>query len=177
MFEFVNSEFGGLDVLINNAGIGHLKRMGDQDYNDWKRVVEINLGGKFLCVKYATPLLKKSKDPKIINIASRLATKPMERASAYGPSASGIVMLTKVLALELSKYNIQVNSISPGLIRTPLTEKEWTKEDFDNYAKNNPSGRVGDVADVANTVLFLVSDSASYINGENINVNGGSLLK
>ncbi|MBT7706686.1 SDR family oxidoreductase [archaeon] len=177
LFEFIRVEFKGLDILINNAGIGNLKLMEDQDYNEWKQVVEINLGGKFLCAKYATPLLKKSKSPQIINIASRLATKPMERASAYGPSASGIVMLTRVLALELSKYNIQVNSISPGLIRTPLTEKEWSVKDFSEYAKNNPSGRIGETIDVANAILFLISDKASYINGENININGGSLLK
>jgi 3-oxoacyl-[acyl-carrier protein] reductase len=177
MFKFIKSELGGLDILINNAGLGHLSLIEDQDYNDWKKVIEVNLGGKFLCAKYATPLLKNSKHPQIINIASRLATKAMERASAYGVGASGIVMLTQVLALELSKYDIRVNSISPGLIRTSLTEKEWSNEDFVKYSKNNPSGRVGETVDVANVVLFLISKQASYINGENININGGSLLK
>lgn len=86
-------------------------------------------------------------------------------------------MLTKVAALELAKYNIKVNTVSPALAITPLTEAIISKEDFDAYATMNPSGRVCNPKDVANTILFLLSDDADYINGENVNVNGGNLLK
>lgn len=86
-------------------------------------------------------------------------------------------MLTKVAALELSKFNIKVNTVSPALAITPLTESIMSKEDFEAYAKVNPSGRLCRPIDVANTILFLLSDKADYINGENVNVNGGILLK
>ena len=110
-------------------------------------------------------------------MASRYAERPLAEASPLCISEAGTVMLTKVAALELAKYNIRVNTVSPALAITPLTEAILTKEDFDAYAKINPSGRVCKPIDVANTILFLLSDAGEYINGENVNVNGGILLK
>jgi len=176
MFEFLSSEFGTLDILINNAGIYIPDFIETHDVTTWDAVMNLNLKAKLLCTKYAIPLLKKSSEARIINIATRAASQSMEESSAYCCAATGIVMLSKVSALELSKYSIKVNTISPGLTRTPMTEAVDPDEEFDNYAKKNPSGRVGLPEDIANTVNFLVSQEAEFINGENINVSGGILL-
>ncbi len=136
-----------------------------------------NLRGKLLCTKYSIPLLKNSSNPIIINIATRAGISAMEESSAYCCAATGIIMLTKVSALELSKYSIRVNTISPGLTKTKLTLQYDTEEDFKEYVEKNPSKRIGTPEDIANTVLFLISKEGSFINGENINVSGGILLK
>lgn len=129
------------------------------------------------CAKYALPLLKKSKCPRIVNIASRFAQKPfIDGMMGYCCSEAGIVMMTKVLALEYAKYNIRVNTVSPSLTLTPMTRAVCSQEEIDTIAKKNPSGRLGEPADIANVVMFLCSEKADYINGENINVNGGILL-
>lgn len=177
MFEFLMLEFKSLDILINNAGIYIPSLIEELNYEDWKKIIDVNLNGKLLCTKYAIPLLRKSSYPVIINIASRSAIKPSEESSAYCCAASAITMLTKISALELSTYNIKVNTISPGLTKTSLTEKVDTKQDFNEYTKKNPSKRLGTPIDIANAVSFLISDKAAFINGENINVSGGILLK
>lgn len=177
MFKFLSSEFDTLDYLINNAGIDIPQYIEEHNLDDWKKIIDLNLNGKFLCLKHAIPLLKKASSPRVINIGSRFGEKPLEEASAYCCSEAAIIMFTKVSALELSKYNIKVNTVSPGLTRTPLTEKICSEEEFDAYAKTNPSKRIGRPIDIANAVLFLLSDKAEFINGENINVSGGILLK
>lgn len=177
MFNFLLSEFNTLDILVNNAGIYIPDFIESHEYNNWKKVIDVNLNGKFLCTKYAIPLLKKSPNPRIINIASRSGIRPDEESSAYCCAASAIMMFTQISAIELAKYNIKVNTISPGLTKTPLTEKTCAKEEFDIYAKKNPSGRIGTAADIAKVVSFLISNDAEFINGENINVSGGILLK
>lgn len=174
---FLKEEFGKLDYLINNAGINVVKEFEDYSTDDWSRIIDINLTGKYLCTKYSTPLLKKSESPRIINIASRFGTKPDDEIPAYCCAEAGVIMLTKVSALGLAKYGIKVNTISPSLTRTPLTERICPKEEFDAYAEINPSKRVGLPEDITNAVLFLISDKADFINGENINISGGILLK
>ncbi len=177
MFDFLLSEFNSLDILINNAGTYVPDFIENHDYSNWKNTIDVNLNGKFLCTKYAIPLLKKSPAPRIINIASRCGIRPDKESSAYCCAASAIIMLTQISALELAEYNIKVNTISPGLTKTPLTEKFCAKEEFDAYAKKNPSNRVGMASDIAKAVSFLISEDAEFINGENINVSGGILLK
>lgn len=98
-------------------------------------------------------------------------------SSAYCSAEAGIINFTQASALELSKYGIRVNTVSPSLTITPLALCGWTKEEIEEQKESNPLKRLGEPIDIANTVLFLLSDKASYINGENINVNGGSLLK
>lgn len=166
-----------LDVVINNSGIYVPEYIEQHSIKTWDSIINTNLRGKLLCTKYSIPFLKKSSNPIIINIATRAGTSAMEESSAYCCAASGIIMLTKVSALELSKYSIRVNTISPGLTKTKLTLAYDTEEDFNCYAKNNPSKRIGTSEDIANTILFLISKEGSYINGENINVSGGILLK
>lgn len=165
-----------LDFLINNAGTNIDGIIETLDIKDFRKVLDVNLVGKVICTKYAIPLLKNSKNASIVNIASRLGIQPCAEASAYCASEAGIINFTKVSALELSKYNIRVNTVSPSLTITPLSLEGWTKEEIEEQKENNPMKRLGETIDVANAVLFLISNKASYINGENLNVNGGGLL-
>lgn len=176
MMNTIKDNFGRLDYLVNNAGTNIDSFIEDLDINDFKKVVNVNLIGKVICTKYAIPLLKNSKTPAIVNIASRLGSAPCKEASAYCASEAGIINFTKSSALELAKYKIRVNCVSPSLTITPLSLQGWTQEEIEDHKSNNPLGRLGETIDMANTVLFLLSDKASYITGQNINVNGGSLM-
>lgn len=177
MFTIIKEKFGRLDYLVNNAGMNVDNSIEDLDIDGFRKIVNVNLIGKVICTKFAIPLLKKSETPSIVNIASRLGIKPCEEASAYCASEAGVINFTQSSALELSKYKIRVNVVSPGLTNTPLAMMGWTKEEIEEQKNNNPLYRIGEVEDVAHAVLFLLSKEASYITGENINVNGGSLLK
>lgn len=173
----IKEKFGRLDYLVNNAAIDIGGSFEDFSIADFKKEMNANLIHRFYLIQQSVPLMKDSSQPRIVNVASRYAERPLADASPLCISEAGTVMLTKVAALELAKFNIKVNTVSPALAITPLTEAIMSKEDFDNYAKTNPSGRVCDPKDVANTILFLLSSDADYINGENVNVNGGILLK
>lgn len=175
MFDFIKKKHGRLDILVNNAGIDIEAEVENCSYKLWNKIIGVNLSGKFLCTKYATPLLKKSDFASIINIASRMGTKPIPEIVPYCISEAGIIMLTKGTALELSKYDIRVNTVSPGLTRTPLTEN--MNSNFDKYISLNPLKRLGTPEDIAKTAFFLASTEAEFITGENINVSGGILLK
>lgn len=177
MMNVIKDRFGRLDYLVSNAGINIDGFIEDLDVVTFQKVVNVNLIGKVICTKYAIPLLKKGKNSSIVNIASRLGTKPCEEASAYCASEAGILNFTMASALELSKYHIRVNAVSPGLTETPMALAGWSLEEIEEQKESNPLKRLGEPIDVANAVLYLLSDKASYINGENIHVNGGSLLK
>lgn len=166
-----------LDYLINNAGTNIDSYIETFNINDFRKVLDVNLVGKVICTKHAVSLLKNSKTPSIVNIASRLGTRPCIEASAYCSAEAGIINFTQASALEFSKYSIRVNTVSPSLTITPLALEGWTNEEIEQHKQNNPLKRLGETIDIANAVLFLLSDRASYINGENLNVNGGSLLK
>lgn len=177
MFLKIKDKFGRLDYVVNNAGMNVDNFIEDLDIDGFRKIVNVNLVGKVIVTKFAIPLLKKSDCASIVNIASRLGTKPCVEASAYCASEAGVINFTKASALELSKYRIRVNCVSPGLTNTPLAMKGWTPDEIEEQKNNNPLYRIGEPIDVANAVLFLLSENSSYINGENINVNGGSLLK
>lgn len=166
-----------IDFLVNCAGISIEAPFENLSIKDIKKVVDVNLFAKMICSKYAIPKLKESKCARIVNIASRFADRPfIEGMMGYACSEAGIVMMTKVLGLELAKYNIKTNTISPSLTLTPLTKKVCSKEEIETIASKNPSKRLGEPIDIANAVMFLCSDKSDYINGENININGGILL-
>ena len=172
----IKEKYGKLDYLVNNAAIDLGADFENFDIADFKKEIDANLNHRFYLIQQCVELLKKSETPRVINIASRYAERPLKGAAPLSISEAGTVMLSKIAALELSKYNIKVNTVSPALAMTPLTEAILNKEDFEAYAKVNPSGRLCKPIDVANTILFLLSDEADYITGENINVNGGILL-
>lgn len=176
MFKQIEKTYGKLDFLVNNAGTNIDAFIEAFDLKDFEKVINVNLIGKFLCTKHSISLLKESLCPSIVNIASRLGVRACSGASAYCVAEAGIINFTQASALEFSKYKIRVNTVSPSLTITPLSLNGWTEEEIKEQTENNPLKRLGEPNDVANTVLFLLSDKASYINGENINVNGGCLL-
>lgn len=178
MFEKINEKFGRLDGLVNNAVYDKIFSIEDLSAEEYRKELDVNVVGRWLCTKYAIPLLKESKRPRIINIASRLGTKPIDDSVAYCTSEAATIMLTQCSALELTpKYGIKVNTVSPSMTLTPFAKKSYTEDEIIETASKNPSKRLGEVGDTVNAVLFLLSDKADYINGENLNVNGGILLK
>lgn len=177
MFEKINQTFGELDGLVNNAAYDKINSIEDLTLEEFRKELDVNLVGRWMCIKYAIPLMKLSKNPRIVNIASRLADRPAGESVAYCTAEAATVMLSKCCALELTpKYNIKVNTVSPSLTLTPLAKQSYTDEEIKATAQKNPSKRLGKVEDTVNAVLFLLSEEADYINGENLNVNGGILL-
>lgn len=167
-----------LDYLVNCAGISYEDDINKLTMEQVKAVFDTQLFGKIIACRCAFPLLLKSSSPRIVNIASRFASKPLDGAIPLTASEAAIVMFTKNLALEWAKHNIKINCVSPSLtINTGSYYEFYTDEDAKNVGKSNPLGRLGTPKDTADAVLFLCSDSASYITGENLNVNGGILLK
>ena len=177
MYNKIEERFSKLDGLVNNAAYDKIFSIEDLPVEEFKKELDVNVIARWMCIKYGIPLLKKSKMPRVVNIASRLADRPAENSIAYCTCEAATVMLTKCCALELtSKYNIKVNTVSPSLTLTPLAKQSYTEEEIQLTAKKNPSRRLGEVEDTVNAVLFLLSEEADYINGENLNVNGGILL-
>ena len=173
--ENVYSQLVGLDVLINNAGINKDNlslRMKDEE---WKKVIDINLGSTFLLCKYGVKKMLKNKYGRIVNITSIVGHTGNLGQANYAASKSGIIGMTKSLAIEYAKKNITLNCVSPGFIQTAMT---------DNIVENIkavltskiPMSKLGTGEDLANTVAFLSSDSASYITGETVHVNGGMYM-
>ena len=177
MFEIIKEKFGQLDGLVNNAAYDKINSIESLTSEEFRKELDVNLVGRWMCIKYAIDLLKDSKIPRIVNIASRLASRPVGDSVAYCTAEVATVMLSKCCALELTpKYNIKVNTVSPSLTLTPLARQSYTDEEIKATAQKNPSKRLGEVKDTVNAVLFLLSEEADYINGENLNVNGGILL-
>lgn len=177
MFNKISEKFDKLDGLVNCAAYDKVASIEDLTIDEYRHEVDVNLVARWQCIKNAIPLMKKSDAPRVINIASRLGIRPMEESVAYCTCEAATIMLTKCCALELAKYNIRVNTVSPSLTLTPLSMKSYSEEEIKITSEKNPSKRLGKTEDTANLVLFLLSDKADYINGENININGGILLK
>ena len=166
---------GGLDCLINNAGITQDNLAIRMNIDEWKKVININLTSTFLLSKFAVKKMLKNKYGKIINITSVVGHTGNLGQANYTASKAGIVAMSKSLAIEYAKKNININCISPGFIKTEMTDKidEKFKEAI---ISKIPSSRLGEPEDVANAVLFLASDQSNYINGETIHVNGGMYM-
>ena len=177
LFDFAKEKFGKLNGLVNNAGTNIDEFVETCSLENYMRVVNTNFIGKMLCSKYAIPLLKNQENACIVNISSSLGVRPDTECSAYCCSASAIITLTQCLAMELAEQNIRVNCVSPAFTPTPLSLAGWTEEEIKAKEKRNPRHRLGKVEDMANAVLFLLSEKADYIKGENLKVNGGGILK
>ena len=166
---------GGLDCLINNAGITQDNLAIRMNIDEWKKVIDINLTSTFLLSKFAIKKMLKNKYGKIINITSVVGHTGNLGQVNYTASKAGIVAMAKSLAIEYAKKNININCISPGFIKTEMTDKIDDKFKEAIISKI-PSSRLGKPEDVANAVLFLASDQSNYINGETIHVNGGMYM-
>ena len=177
LIDTTTSTFGALHILFNNAGVGNSEvRSIDLTEEEWDRVIDINLKGVFLGIKYAIPELIKAGGGAIINTSSLLGLKGQKYMSAYNASKAGVVTLTQNAALEYGKYNIRVNAIAPGVIDTPIID-HWKKNErkWPIISRANALGRIGTPDEVANAVLFLASDEASFITGTTLSVDGGGL--
>ena len=166
---------GGPDILINNAGITRDNLSLRMSYNEWKEVIDINLNSTFLLCKFSLKKMIKNKYGKIVNITSVVGHTGNVGQANYAASKSGIIGLSKSLALEYAKKNININCVSPGFIETKMTDKIDQKFK-DIIISKIPSNRLGTPDDVANVTAFLSSDLANYITGETIHVNGGMYL-
>ena len=173
--ETASKKIGGLDILVNNAGITSDNLSIRLSEENWKKVLDINLTATFLMCKYAIKKMLKNKFGKIINITSIVGHTGNLGQSNYSASKAGIVAFSKSLAIEYARKNININCVSPGFIKTEMTDK--INEDFKNVLINKiPSGNLGSPDDVSNCAVFLASDMANYINGETIHVNGGMYM-
>jgi 3-oxoacyl-[acyl-carrier protein] reductase len=164
--------FGGLDILINNAGITNDKALMFMEKEDWEDVIDTNLGGVFNLTHAAIIGFMKQKSGNIVNITSVSGIIGLERQTNYSASKAGIIGFTKSLAREVAKYNIRVNAVAPGFIETDMVSN--LKEPYKNeLLKRIPLGRFGNAEEVAAAVEFLISDSAEFITGQTIIIDGG----
>ncbi len=177
--EFIESatkELGGnLDCVINNAGVTQDSLAIRMSLDEWQKVININLTSTFLISKFAIKKMLKYKSGKIVNITSVVGHTGNLGQTNYTASKAGIIAMSKSLAIEYAKKNININCISPGFIKTAMTDKLDDKFKEAIISKI-PSGRLGDPKDIANAVLFLCSNQSDYINGETLHVNGGMYM-
>ena len=170
-----SNKLGGLDILVNNAGINLDNISIRLTEENWKKVLDINLTATFMMCKFAIKKMLKSKSGKIINITSIVGHTGNLGQANYSASKAGIVAFSKSLAIEYAKKNININCVSPGFIKTEMTDK--INDEFKKMLISKiPSGDLGTGEDVSNCVAFLASDMANYINGETIHVNGGMYM-
>ncbi|MEK6681169.1 MAG: 3-oxoacyl-[acyl-carrier-protein] reductase [Nitrospirota bacterium] len=165
-------KFGRIDILVNNAGITRDNLIVRMKEEDWDLVIDINLKGTFNCIKAAIRPMAKQRSGRIINIASIVGVMGNAGQANYVASKAGVIGLTKTVAREYANRGINVNAVAPGFIDTAMTQA-LSQEVRDNLQKQIPMGRLGTSEDVANAVRFLASDSAGYITGQVIHVNGG----
>ena len=164
-----------LDCIVNNAGITQDNLAIRMNLDEWKKVIDVNLTSTFLMCKFAIKKMLKTKKGKIINITSVVGHTGNPGQANYTASKAGIIAMSKSLALEYAKKNININCISPGFIKTAMTDK--IDEKFkDLIISKIPSARLGEPEDIANAVLFLASSQSDYVNGETLHVNGGMYM-
>jgi NAD(P)-dependent dehydrogenase (short-subunit alcohol dehydrogenase family) len=170
-------QFGKIDILVNNAGIVLLDDAEKLPDDDWDKTIAINLTAHFIMSKYVGREMIKRKRGKIVNIASQAGVIALDRHVAYCTSKAGIIGLTKVLALEWAEFNINVNAISPTVVLTELGKKAWAGEVGEAMKKKIPVRRFGYPEEIAAVALFLASDAADMITGENIVIDGGYTIQ
>lgn len=172
MFLKMDKEFGGIDILVNNAGTESIDHVLNLDETEWERVVNVNLKGPFLCSQEAGKRMEVNGGGVIINISSIHDVVPRKGLAHYCAAKAGLKMLSKCLSLELAENNIRVVSVAPGAITTEMNREEIARFGKDKFEQWIPQGRIGNVADVANTVAFVASDLGDYIDGSDIYIDG-----
>ena len=175
--EKIEKEIGAIDIVINNAGVIIRTPLLDLSVEDFRKVVDIDLTGPFIVSKYVAKNMVKRKSGKIINICSMMSELGRDNVSAYAAAKGGLKMLTKNMATELARYNIQVNGIGPGYFATSQTAPLRVEgHPFNNFIiSRTPAGRWGDPEDLIGTTIFLASDASNFVNGQIIYVDGGIL--
>ena len=178
MVDTVLQKYGQIDILVNNAGILRRRASIDEiDEKEWDTVMAVNVKGVFNCSKAVLPTMKNRRYGKIVNISSSAGRSTSELGGAhYTTSKAAVLGLSRHLAREAAPFGINFNAICPGLIDTPMVRETTTPEELEKWKKVIPMGRLGTPDEVANLVLFLVSEDSSYINGATIDIGGASLL-
>ena len=171
LVEQVTEAFGGIDVLVNNAGIIRDNLISNISEQDWDQVLDVNLKGAFLCCQAVFPTLKSQRSGKIVNIVSRAWLGSIGQAN-YTSSKGGLVSLTRSLALEFARFQINVNAVAPGAIDSPMTQG-MSAEGRERLIRMQPTGKMGKVEDISAAVAFLASDDAEFITGQVLHVDGG----
>lgn len=174
--------FGKLNIVINNAGTSSANSFEDVDADLWQSDLDLKLFGAIHCSKYALPYLKEENGGSIVNVTAVLAKTPPASSLPTTVSRSAGLALTKAMSKDLGKYNIRVNAVCIGLIRSRQIEERWQnampENSWDEYSKEIgktiPLGRIGETEEAANVITFLASDAASYVSGTSVNIDGGS---
>lgn len=175
LFSSLSSTVGSLDILINNAGCAITKKAELITESEWDTVMNLNLKAAFFCAQEAGKLMIPKRRGKIINISSILGIKVEKQVLPYCVSKSGLLQMTKALALEWAKYNIQVNAICPGYIKTELNQ-DIIEKSHESFIQKIPQRRLATGNDIGTGVIYLCSDDADYITGQQIVIDGGWLL-
>ncbi len=167
---------GQIDILVNNSGIALVKPLIEMTPEEWARVVETNLTGTFNCCRVVGPLMVARRRGKVINVASVLGAQGLPGYSAYSASKGGIIALTKALAVEWARYNVQVNAIAPGWFLTPMNARAFADEKIrDRLLRDVPARRVGEPEELGPLVVYLASGASDFMTGEIVTIDGGQM--
>ncbi|MCK9575183.1 MAG: 3-oxoacyl-ACP reductase FabG [Clostridia bacterium] len=175
MVDYTINKFGGINVLVNNAGIALQKLFLDTTEQDFDNIIDVDLKGTFNAIKCTLPFMTDQKSGKIINISSVWGMVGGSCEVVYSAAKSGIIGLTKALAKELGIWNIQVNCVAPGIIDTDMN-KNLSEQNIAELKDSTPLRRIGKPEEIAETILFLASDKANFITGQIISPNGGFII-
>ena len=169
------SEFGNVHILVNNAGTAITKPAEELTEEDWDKVVDVDLKGVFFCSVVFGKLMIAQRAGKIINIASVLGLVGDKQILPYCVAKGGVVQMTRALALEWAKYNIQVNALCPGYVKTPMNEADLTTNEriYRHIVGKTPMRRLGEVGELVGPLVFLASDASSYMTGQTLVIDGG----
>lgn len=175
LVEAAINEYGRIDVLVNNAGTAITKRAEDLEEADWNRVINVDLKGVFLCSIEVGKQMIAQKKGKIINVASILGLVGERMVLPYCVAKGGVIQMTRALALEWARYNIQVNAICPGYVLTPMNEADikGNEKIYNNIIKKTPLRRLGEIEDMVGAVIYLASEASNYMTGQIMVVDGG----
>ncbi len=176
LFDAIEKNHHRLDILINNVGMNLMTPgIADLEPGLWKKIIDTNLNGTFLCCRKAAHIMRDQGSGKIVSISSTAGSKAAPGMGIYGIAKAGIEMMTKVLASELAPLNIQVNAVAPGMVRTEFSKAFWSNEELlAHITCTIPLGRIAEIQDVLEPVLFLASEGSAYITGQTIMVDGGA---
>ena len=175
MCRLIESHFGTIDILVNNAGISQQKLFTDITYDEWIRMINVNLTGLFNCCSKAVPIMLSRQSGAIVNVSSIWGVSGGACEVHYSAAKAGVIGFTKALAKELALSGIRVNCVAPGAVQTDMC-KEISEDNMQTFLEETPMGRMGTPDEIADGIFFLASDKARFITGHVLNINGGYLV-